>query len=123
MQTEIDLSTTDAEYIAMSQAIRDVIPIQNLIKELENIFGYETPTPTMSCTLFEDNNGAIQLATSPRYCPRIMHIAIKYHYFWSHVDKTVDIKLIDILERISDQLTKGLSTHTFEYFHKKLIGW
>ena len=123
MQTEIALSTTEVEYIALSQATRGVIPMQNLILELECHFGNITPKPTISCTLFEDNNGAIQLAQSPRYRPRTTHIAIKYHHFWSHVGKTVEIKPINTKEQIADQFTKGLSIHMFEYLRKKLMGW
>ncbi len=31
LQSQIAMSTTEAEYIAMSQALRDVIPVMNLI--------------------------------------------------------------------------------------------
>jgi hypothetical protein len=33
LQTEIALSTTEAEYIAMSQAARDLIPMRALLQE------------------------------------------------------------------------------------------
>jgi hypothetical protein len=33
MQTEIALSTTEAEYIALSQAMREVLPIMWLMQE------------------------------------------------------------------------------------------
>lgn len=32
-QTEIALSTTEAEYVALSQSMRDVIPLMNLLEE------------------------------------------------------------------------------------------
>jgi hypothetical protein len=34
LQTKIALSTGEAEYIAMSHALRETIPIQNLIKNI-----------------------------------------------------------------------------------------
>ncbi len=34
LQSQISLSTTKAKYIAMSQALRDVIPIMNLLQEM-----------------------------------------------------------------------------------------
>ena len=37
-QTEIDLSTAEAEYIALYQALRTVIPLMTLVKELSDIF-------------------------------------------------------------------------------------
>ncbi len=38
LQTKIALSTAEAEYIAMSHALQDTIPIQNLVKEVSCIF-------------------------------------------------------------------------------------
>ena len=35
IQTEIDLSTMEAEYIALSQAMRYVLPFVSLMKEIE----------------------------------------------------------------------------------------
>ena len=34
LQSQVALSTTKAEYIAMSQALRDVIPVMNLLQEM-----------------------------------------------------------------------------------------
>ena len=41
MQSEIALSTTEAEYICLSQCIRDLIPIRTIIKELAPILNME----------------------------------------------------------------------------------
>ncbi len=38
LQTEIALSTAEAEYIAMSSALYKVIPLMTLMKELRTIF-------------------------------------------------------------------------------------
>ena len=81
LQSEISLSTVEAEYIALSATMRDLIPFVDQVNELLNIFGENAPEIELNCTLFEDNNGALELATKPRYCPRTKHIAIKYHHF------------------------------------------
>ena len=62
LQTEIALSTVEAEYIALSQSMRDIIPLQDLMKELNGIFGHRDIKPNINCKLFEDNNGALELA-------------------------------------------------------------
>ena len=64
LQTETVLSTTEAEYVALSQALQEVIPLMSVIKELKtaNIFDAGT-IPEVRCTLFEDNKGARELAT------------------------------------------------------------
>ena len=38
--------------------------------------------PITKSTIFEDNNGALQLATVPKMTLRSKHIAIKYHFFF-----------------------------------------
>jgi ATP-dependent nuclease, subunit B len=124
LQTEITLSTTESEYVALSQAMRDVIPFLNLMKELSSIMEMEIPKAKVKCTLFEDNNGALELARTPRYRPRTKHIALKYHHFREHVKRgLVSIMPIDTKEQIADQFTKALDLTTFQYLRKKLMGW
>lgn len=123
LQSEISLSTVEAEYVALSQAMRDVIPLMDQISEMDKIFETSSPKVRLHCTLFEDNNGALELAMKPRYRPRTKHIAIKYHHFREHVTKgLVTIKPIDTTEQISDQFTKGLQEGTFKYLRYKLVG-
>jgi len=78
----------------------------------------------LHCTLFEDNNGALELASTPRYRPRTKHIAIKYHHFRERVQNgMIAIKPIDTRQQIADQFTKGLMVGNFEYLRYKLLGW
>ena len=37
------------------------------------------------CELFEDNSGALELATVYKMRPHTKHINIKYHHFWEYV--------------------------------------
>ena len=124
MQTEIALSTTEAEYIALSQAMRDVIPFTNVLTELQTFYSDELNTPQILCRLFEDNNGALLLATDQKYRPRTKHIALKYHHFRSFVNEgKVNILPIDTKEQLADQFTKALDIQTFERLRCKLMGW
>ena len=83
----------------------------------------------MQSTVFEDNNGALGLATSPKLTPWAKHIAVKYHFFRLHIsdkegdNKRVKIQRIDTKEQIADIFTKGLSTETFAYVRRLLLGW
>ena len=81
MQTEIALSTTEAEYIALSQSIRDLIPIRNIVTFLSNFLKINNKEINTYSIVFEDNSGALQLATEPRYRLRTKNIYVKYHYF------------------------------------------
>ena len=123
MEREISLSTTEAEYISLSQAMRDVIPFMHMSEELNKNYDLEANTPKLHCTLFEDNNGAIQLARTKKYRPRTKHIAIKYHRFRKYVqDGVVSILPIDTKEQIADVFTKPLSEIPFTYLRKKIQG-
>ena len=44
LQTEIALSTAEAEYIALSHALQEAIPLQSLTKEINCIFPLYIPT-------------------------------------------------------------------------------
>ena len=87
LQAEIYLSTTEAEYIALGQAMPDVITFMDLMKEVSFIFDIHLPKPEVFCKLFEDNQSCIFVAESNRFSPRKRHISIKYHHFWSFVQK------------------------------------
>jgi len=71
LQSQVALSTTEAEYIAMSQALRDVIPVMNLLQEMrEREFQVICNEPYVDCKVFEDFSGALELARLPKLHPR-----------------------------------------------------
>ena len=125
LQTEIALSTTEAEYIALSTALRDVIPIMNLLQELkEQNFINDFQLPKIHCKAFEDNSGALELARTPKMRPRTKHINIKYHHFRSYVDEgLISIHKINTNDQIADIFTKPLSYPLFTKHRKTLLGW
>eukprot|EP00957_Ditylum_brightwellii_P079419 6039257-Ditylum_brightwellii.AAC.1 len=64
LQTEIALSTAEAEYIALSSAMREVFPFIYLLQELTNVFELHMPKPGAHCKVFEDNLSCIAIANS-----------------------------------------------------------
>ena len=62
MQTAIALSTMESEYIALSQACKDLFPIMDLIEELSGILNLQTdPSPHLHVRIHEDNVDTLQL--------------------------------------------------------------
>jgi len=59
LQTEIALSTAEAEYIALSQALCDVIPLITLLKEVNTVFPVHVKSPTFVCKVHEDNQSVV----------------------------------------------------------------
>jgi hypothetical protein len=70
MQTEIALSSTEAEYIVLSQAMREALPIMWLMQEAhDHGISVLTEPPKIHCKVFEDNEGAIEIAKVPKMRP------------------------------------------------------
>ena len=94
----IALSTTEAEYVALSMAMRDVIYFMNLIDEMKN-FGITlpgVPNPTTTRRVFEDNVGALELANTPKLRPRTKHLALQLHHFHQYIlNKTITVVKVD----------------------------
>jgi hypothetical protein len=71
LQTELAMSSTESEYIALSTALREVLPMIDFLQELVNAkFKFIIDSPTISCTAFEDNEGCLEMARSPKFRPR-----------------------------------------------------
>ena len=125
LQTQVALSTTEAEYISLSQALREVIPVINLLTEMkENNIATVSAVPNVYCKAFEDNSGALELAKTPKMRPRTKHINLVYHHFREHVCKRI-IQLfpIDTTNQLADIFTKPLPRDLFVKFREKIMGW
>jgi hypothetical protein len=138
LQTQIALSTMEAEYIALSTALREVIAIREILKEInDNVLkGSKSPNkytffaktfngdklaPTV---VHEDNSACRQFAMLPKMNPRTKHIAIPYHFFRKYIeDNEVLVKAIGTDDQLADQFTKGLGRIKFERARKQLMGW
>eukprot|EP00957_Ditylum_brightwellii_P155799 11860966-Ditylum_brightwellii.AAC.1 len=59
---QIFLSTTEAEYIALSTAAREVLQMRTLISEIVPVMNIAVAEPDIKCTIFEDNKEAEELA-------------------------------------------------------------
>ena len=88
LQTEIALSTMEAEYIAASTSMRSLLPLRNQLAKIITHLHLNPAGPSFVCTVWEDNQAALQLATKdpPRMTPRSKHIGIKYHWFRAHIN-------------------------------------
>ena len=77
--------------MALSTACREVIYLINLTDELrEQGVDLIAKQPEITCQVFEDNAGAIELAKLPKLRPRTKHLAIQYHHSRSWTIKGLD---------------------------------
>ena len=67
LQTEISLSTLEAEYIALAQGMREFVHLHRFYVEMMTQFGIFTDSKSViKSKIFEDNNGCISTATAPQ---------------------------------------------------------
>ena len=130
LQTEVAVSTMMAEYIALSQYMRDMLPLKELVKTMAKVVtGDENVKVTAKSDVFEDNNGALTVATMPRITPQSKFFTVKYHFFREHVmtdenpEGEVHIQKIDTKDQLADLMTKGAVERVFVPLRDRLMGW
>ena len=106
LQTVVALSTTEAEYMAATQACKEAIWIQRLLEEL----GYKQQKIPVFC----DSQSALHIARNPAFHSRTKHIGVQYHFVREVVeDGSVDLQKIHTKENLADVLTKPINTDKF----------
>lgn len=112
-QKTVALSSTEAEYMALSEASKEAIYLKNLLYEL---IGY-----TCSVTVFNDNQSAQKLSSNPVLHKRSKHIDVRHHFVREAVlNGLVDIKYLSTANMIADVLTKSLASSKHSNFVKGL---
>ena len=125
LQTEIALSSTEAEYVSLSQSLREVLPMMGLINELHDAkFPINNGIPIVTCKVFEDNAGALEMARTPKMRPRTKHLCVKMHHFREHVRKgKISIHKIPTQFQLGDMLTKPQPEALFVSQRESLLQW
>jgi hypothetical protein len=128
LQGEIALSSTKSEYLAISTVMREVLPLIEILDEIkDNIKGIGDIIPEVHCKVFEDNSGAVEVATSakqPKMIPRTKHINNKYHHFRESVlSGKVKILSVSTKEMLADILTKKCNEETLNRLRPQIMGW
>ena len=107
-QTSVALSTTGAEYIALSQCAQEIMWVRRMLAEV----GADMNRPTI---VMEDNQGAISLAKNPGSCRRTKHLDIRYHFTREAVEHGfIQMVYCHTSDMVADILTKPLPRMQFE---------
>ena len=126
LRSEISLSTFESEYIALSTALRDLMPFKNLMEISLGIGLCPHIISSVNSAIWEDNAACEKLTNlePPQMTPRSEHFAVKYHWFrdFLHDDSNnMNLKKIDSKNQIADIMTKGLTKEPFEYLRILLM--
>ena len=108
LQNVVALSTTEAEYIALTSAVKESKWLLGLVSE----FGVEQKSVAVHC----DNSGALCLARHQMFHERSKHIDVRLHFIRDEVESgRVKVIKIDTAHNPADMLTKPLSKDKFDY--------
>ena len=70
----VTLSTSEAEYVALGDAVKELL-------FLRQVWRFMTPGKGMPCSpVFEDNHGALQLSKNPVSNSNSKHIDVRHHF-------------------------------------------
>ena len=104
-QPSVSLSTSEAEYIALSLAIQEGKWIHRLLCEIMAAANKEGP----ELMIREDNQSCIKMTKNPVNHGRAKHIDIKYHHIRDEVKRgEVKLEYCETTVMLADIMTKGL---------------
>ena len=107
LQSVVALSTTEAEYMAMTAAVRESFWLRGISSD----FGVEQKSIAIGC----DSSSAISLAKHQVFHERSKHIDVRLHYIREEIEKgKVRIFKIDTSENPADMMTKPLPKEKLE---------
>jgi hypothetical protein len=113
-QTTVAKSSTEAEYMALSDATAEALWLKAWITE---VFGIDVQVP-----IYCDNQSAIALSKNDTYHQRTKHIDIRYHFVRERVKSNdITVTWIPTQEQQADLLTKMLPTKQFQLLRDKLM--
>ena len=129
LQSSIATSTMEAEYTALSMAMRAFIPLQAVVRSVISGLKYaKEEIVTFKATVHEDNQGALILSTLEpgRHTVRSKFYALRLHWFrdWVHnPENNIAIKFVSTDLQKADFLTKALPAATLKINRRLSMGW
>ena len=108
-QSSVSHSTAESEYIAASQASRELVWLKRLLAEVDEQLGSGQPI------LYVDNESAVKLIKNPVLHKRTKHIEVRYHFVREkYEEKVFDVKGVSTENQLADIFTKALPKVKFE---------
>jgi hypothetical protein len=107
-QVVVALSTTEVEYMETTHGSKEAVWLQRLCSGIR----FEQRAMKISC----DSQSTIFLEKNPTYHSKTKHIDVQYHFVRDMVERNkVLLEKVDMLENITDSLTKSVSVVKFSW--------
>jgi hypothetical protein len=113
-QQTVSLSSTEAEYIALVECIKEAIWISQLVGEL-------TIKPKGGLIINCDNTSTISLAKNDQYSNRTKHIDIRHKFIREKLeDEAIEIVYVNTNSNIADVFTKPITKEKLDKFSAEM---
>ena len=114
-QRTVALSSCEAEYMALTEALKECLWVHHLLTEL-NV------RHTLPITIHVDNQAAIALANNPVAHQRTKHMDIRYHFVREHIASgLIAVRYVPTGDNIADVFTKATPVPVFRTHQPKLV--
>ena len=108
LQSTVAVSTTEAEYMAVTEAVKEAIWLNGLLKDLGVVQSH--------ISLYCDSQSAIHLAKNQVYHSRTKHIDVRYHFVREVFEKgKILLQKIPTADNPADMMTKVVTTIKFNH--------
>ena len=118
-QKLVTVSSTEAEYVALSKATNEIIYVRNIIDSIA--------IRLVRSILHYDNTGSGFLAVNPTTGPRTKHIDIRFHHIRDFIKQgVIGLVKTDTLYMLADTMTKALPlkrVKIFSFLILNMIGY
>jgi len=113
-QRTVSLSTTEVEYIAACEAVKEAIWLKQLLRDS----GCQCDKAII---IKIDNQSAIKLIRNPEFHKRSKYIDIRYHFVREKYSSgDIEIEYVRSRNQLVDILTKALSRDLFQTLRSKI---
>jgi hypothetical protein len=115
-QRGVTLSSSEAEYVAISEAVKEIKFLYFLLRDI----GIEVDLPIVVKT---DNIGALFMSQNASTGVRTRHVDTRYHFIRENIeDGIVKVEFVKSVDNDSDIFTKNFNHEIYEKHVKKFLG-
>ena len=116
-QPTVALSTCEAEYVALANAVQEAKFLNQICKDMKVSINQGKSLIRI------DNQGAMNLAKNPVHHQRTKHIDIKYHFIRQEIQEgRINLEYIPTEQNTADIFTKAANKNKLERFRTNMLG-
>jgi hypothetical protein len=116
LQRTVAVSSTEAEYYAISEAAKDIKFVAQILQSM----GIKISMPII---VHVDNVGAIFMAENASATQRTKHVDVRYHFVREFIEEGfIKIIFVKTVNNTADIFTKNVSGELYEKHKQQLVG-